>query len=67
MVGRGQAVLLTEDLVANLKRIAPYCMYVVRFTTALNKRGDVVDEVHVMMSKKSLHQNLEGNQGRYPK
>jgi hypothetical protein len=53
MVGRGQAVPLTEDLVDILQKKAPSCMFQVRFTTALNKLGDVCDEVHVMMSKKS--------------
>ncbi len=52
MVGRGQAVPITEDLVDILQKKAPYCLFQVRFTTALNMNGDVCDEVHVMISKK---------------
>jgi len=60
MVGRGQAVALTQELVDYMKEKISNCFFQVRFTTSFNKRGDVVDEIHVMISKKAV----EGTQ--YP-
>lgn len=56
MVGRGRAVSLTQDIVDFLKQRKSDLNFQVRFTTAFNKRGDVVDEVHVMLSKKSAEE-----------
>lgn len=50
IIGRGRAVPLTEELVKKLKDKALPCNYQLRYTSALNKSGEVVDEVHVMMT-----------------
>lgn len=65
MVGRGQAVPLTEDLVDILQKKAPYCIFQVRFTTALNKKGYVCDEIHVMMSKKSAQNDSRETHSKF--
>lgn len=54
IVGRGRAVPLTKDLVDYMReKSSTFFYFQVRFTTAFNKIGEVVDEVHVMISKKS--------------
>ena len=52
IVGRGQAVPLTEELTDILKRKNGGCDFQVRFTQALNKKGFVCEEIHVMISQK---------------
>lgn len=62
IVGRGMAVELTEEVTQELKKRAPYCFYMVRFAQALNKKGEIVEEMHVMMCKKTVHQNTSNEE-----
>ena len=62
IVGRGAAVFLTEKLVEVLKDQVHFCDYQIRYASALNKKGNVVDEVHVMMTMMEVHESKrDGN------
>ena len=50
IVGRGMAAQITWDLLQTIMKKAPHYHYDKHQTTALNKRGIVVDELHVMVS-----------------
>ena len=53
IVGRGEAVPIAEDLLKTLSLKARYCTYSTNYTQALNKRGVVVPEIHIMVSRKT--------------
>lgn len=66
VVGRGSACQLTEEVINHFERVTPYYKLDIMKTRALNKVGDVVDELHLLISKKG--QSAEsGNQTRYPR
>src|SRR5438105_2492635 len=50
IVGRGEAVVITEDLLEELKARLKYSKFLVHYTQALNKKGVVVNEIHIMVS-----------------
>lgn len=43
---------MTEELIENLKPKLHFCYFQVMNTIALNKAGEVVDEIHVMVNVK---------------
>ena len=49
MVGRGLASEKALEVMRDLKIRDPKLWMEHNFTTALNKRGEVVDEVHIMV------------------
>ena len=49
MVGRGMATEKALEVMRDLKSRDPKLWVEHNFTTALNKRGEVVDEVHIMI------------------
>jgi hypothetical protein len=61
IVGRGRAVQVTKELVDSIKKRMPFVYFQVRYTQALNKIGEVVDEIHVMVNVK---ENLRTNNNR---
>ena len=53
VVGRGGACELTEEILNYLRKVQPYYSYEPTSTRALNKQGLVVDELHILISKKN--------------
>ena len=51
IVARGQAVDVCEEIVEVLKDKIPHCLFNVRFTKSLNKTGNLVDEMHALISQ----------------
>lgn len=49
VVGRGNAVELTKQLEDIVRTKMPYHNYNVSFIKALNKMGDIVQEMHILI------------------
>lgn len=54
IVGRGQAVRLTEQLVDILRSKMSNLDYKHTYLEALNKAGEVVEELHILVSKRAV-------------
>jgi len=56
MVGRGQAVPITQEIVEILKGKA--LLIQVRCNPCFNKQGEIIQEMHVMLSQKETHYDV---------
>lgn len=64
-VGRGEAVALAEELLDLLSHKAKYCSFSVNYTESFNKKGQICDEIHVMVSHKKPLSSSTPHYGKF--